>query len=161
MCDGNSDVDCRPCGPSGIWLNDLGSVMEITCLLDDSPRRDSGFLVGKYNSAVGNAKDFYELSGRYTMVGSDYIVGFNVAWNNDIRGNSNSSASFTGVYYANDDTIYTHWILCRDTAYQDMWKNSNVGKNVFVRQSINSNNSSKIKISWLMILITSMDKFQN
>ena len=131
----NDMSGCDPCGITGNWTNELGSVMKMTCQAD-SPTSDSGYLTGKYNSAVGIATDFYILTGRYTMSGPRHqncMLGFSVSYNNDVRGNSNSTASFTGVYFINDDTIYTTWILASYTKYKDMWKNSNIGKNVFTR----------------------------
>lgn len=112
--------------------------MNITCKLDSLDRNTTGEIKGKYNSAVGNAEDFYPLLGRFTMAGPDLqncVLGFSVAYNNAVRGNSNSTASFTGVYFKVDDTIYTHWILASNTEYKDMWRNSNIGKNVFTRMA--------------------------
>ena len=122
-------TDCNPCGIAGKWVNDLGSKAEFSC--------KNGFLSGKYNSKVGKAEDYYLLSGRYTMVGpghKDAVVGWSVAWNNKEFGNSNSTSSFTGVYYASNETIYTTWILTRYTSFADRWSNSRVGFNVFTRQ---------------------------
>ena len=128
MCCANG-TDCNPCGIAGKWENDLGSKAEFSC--------EDGFLSGKYNSKVGRAEDYYLLSGRYTMVGpnqTDAVVGWSVAWKNDVFGNSNSTSSFTGVYYNSTDTIYTTWILTRYTSLADKWSNSRVGINIFTKQ---------------------------
>ncbi|VDI60389.1 Hypothetical predicted protein [Mytilus galloprovincialis] len=133
---GKNDTSSDPCGVTGSWVNELGSGMELTCQAD-STSVISGSLSGRYNSAVGHAKDFYKISGRYARSGTkleNCIVGFTVAYNNDVHGNSNSTASFTGNYFSFDDTIYTHWILVYHTQPGNMWLNSNMGKNIFKRQ---------------------------
>ena len=130
-CVPSNETDCIPCNMTGNWINDLGSNVEFSC--------HDGLISGRYNSAVGVAKDFYILSGGYTKVGpglNDLIVGWTVAYNNEVKGNSNSTASFTGVYYESNDTIYTTWILTRYTPAADMWTNSYIGKNVFTRVSV-------------------------
>ena len=40
----------------GKWRNELGSILEITEAID-------GILIGRYNSKVGEAENFYELRG--------------------------------------------------------------------------------------------------
>lgn len=110
--------------------------MEITCKLDSPDRNSTGEIIGKYNSAVGAADNFYPLLGRFTiseMEPRNCIVGFVVAWNNEAYGNSNSATSFTGTYYENADKIYTFWILTRYNKYADMWASNHIGQNVFTR----------------------------
>ncbi|KAK3587464.1 hypothetical protein CHS0354_007956 [Potamilus streckersoni] len=117
-----------PCGIAGKWKNQLGSTMQITCR--------KGNLRGKYRSSVGEASDFYDLSGRYTMTGvnqEDCILGFSVAWNNDVRGNSNSTTSWTGLLYASEGIIHTHWILTRYRELESMWASNLVGHDDFRR----------------------------
>ncbi|KAL3855501.1 hypothetical protein ACJMK2_014708 [Sinanodonta woodiana] len=117
-----------PCGIDGNWINQLGSTMKITCR--------KGTLRGRYRSSVGEASDFYELSGRYTMTGAnqeDCVVGFSVAWNNDVRGNSNSTTSWTGLYYASERIIHTHWILTRYREIDSLWATNLVGHDDFRR----------------------------
>ncbi|KAK3587465.1 hypothetical protein CHS0354_007957 [Potamilus streckersoni] len=116
------------CGITGTWKNELGSVIELSCA--------NGNLLGKYRSAVGEAKDFYQLTGRYTMTGDkqmDVIFGFSVAWNNAISGNSNSTTSWTGIHYKSEDVIYTHWILTRYMERSRMWASNLVGHADFRR----------------------------
>ncbi|CAC5383701.1 unnamed protein product [Mytilus coruscus] len=139
-CSADKKDTCDPCGITGKWVNELGSVVEITCKLDSPDRNSTGEIIGKYNSAVGAAKDYYPLSGRFTIPDQDpknCIVGFVVAWNNEAYGNSDSATSFTGTYYKDTDKIYTFWILTRYKKYTDMWENSNIGNNVFTRIPIN------------------------
>lgn len=131
VCDAENGPTCDGlCGISGNWTNQLGSMMTLDCQPSSST---VGFLSGSYRSAVGQAADFYQLSGRYTVVGTDYILGFSVAWNNDVKGNSKSATSWTGVYYADQQKITTFWILTSYTKPADMWGNSQIGKDVFVR----------------------------
>ncbi|CAG2205177.1 unnamed protein product [Mytilus edulis] len=90
-CSLDNKGSCDPCGITGKWENDLGSKMEITCKLDSPDRNSTGEIIGKYNSAVGAADNFYPLSGRFTipdMEPRNCIVGFVVAWNNEAYGNS-------------------------------------------------------------------------
>ncbi|KAL3855503.1 hypothetical protein ACJMK2_014710 [Sinanodonta woodiana] len=126
---GKNQGDSRDyCGITGSWKNELGSVIELSC--------ENGNLVGKYRSAVGEAKECYDLSGRYTMTGAehqDIIFGFSVAWNNDISGNSNSTTSWTGVHYKSEGIIHTHWILTRYMERRSMWASNLVGHADFRR----------------------------
>ena len=121
-------ADPGPCGIAGNWTNQLGSSVTFEC--------QDGILSGRYNSAVGNASNYYNLRGTYTMSGpalKDATIGFSVAWNNTARGNSQSTTSWTGVHYASTDVIYTTWILTRYTALADKWRNSFVDQDVFKR----------------------------
>ncbi|KAL3855502.1 hypothetical protein ACJMK2_014709 [Sinanodonta woodiana] len=117
-----------PCGISGKWKNQLGSIMEISC--------QDGSLSGKYSSAVGVAVGFYKLLGQYNIVGAnnnDCVVGFSVAWNNDVMGNSNSTTSWTGIHYASEGMIHTHWILVRYMEPNKLWTATMVGHDVLKR----------------------------
>ena len=107
--------------------------MTLSCQADSSPS-NVGKLTGKYNSAVGKASDYYILTGRYTKSGSDCILGFTVAWNNDAFGNSKSATSWTGVHYTGSAELSTFWILSSYTAPENKWRNSNIGQNVFTKQ---------------------------
>lgn len=78
------------CNISGSWRNELNSTVDFIA--------SDGTLSGKYKSAVGKAGDVYTLLGRYTIAGPDCILGFTVAWNNKVKGNSYSTTSWTGVY---------------------------------------------------------------
>ena len=117
-----------PCGITGNWTNELGSSVMFAC--------NNGHLSGLYNSAVGEAANYYNLSGTYTMAGPtrrDTILGFSVAWNNEAHGNSNSTTSWTGIHYESQNKIFTTWILTRFTSVADKWSNSYVDQNVFER----------------------------
>ena len=102
--------------------------MELTC--------QSGALSGKYTSAEGEAKGSYRISGRYSLSEKspdDFILGFSVAWNNDTEGNSESVTSWAGVYIGTQDKIHTKWLLTEYTAVEDIWKNTLIGFDEFMR----------------------------
>ncbi|KAK3590279.1 hypothetical protein CHS0354_010098, partial [Potamilus streckersoni] len=123
-----SNLDGTCCW-TGKLQNKLGSTMEITTCHE-------GSLSGKYNSSVGQAKASYDLAGRYTTAVSnnkDYIVGFSVAWNNTVLGNSQSTTSWTGIYYASEGIIHTHWILTSYRKPDDLWATNQIGHNDFKR----------------------------
>ena len=94
---------------SGIWYNELGSTMVLNADV-------TGRLSGKYKSAVGNAEDFYVLSGRYDVnAPSDKGVSlaWTVAYNNSFR-NAHSTAGWSGQYFDDlegEEKILTHWLL--------------------------------------------------
>ena len=115
-----------PCGMSGVWTNTLNSTMEVCC--------QDGQLYGQYMNGVGDAEDFYELSGRYTMIGGDCSFGWSIAYHNKVHGNSNSTASWAGVHFAEDDNIYTHWLLSRHTRKQDYWMSFMINHDDFKRR---------------------------
>ena len=117
-----------PCGLTGKWRNQAGSTVELTC--------QSGALSGKYTSAEGEAKGSYRISGRYSLSEKspgDFILGFSVAWNNDTEGNSESVTSWAGVYIGTQDKIHTKWLLTEYTAVEDIWKNTLIGFDEFMR----------------------------
>ncbi|KAK3103811.1 hypothetical protein FSP39_022092, partial [Pinctada imbricata] len=112
------------CGFSGTWKNELNSTIILFC--------NNGQLSGMYCSSVGNATDYYKLSGRYTMIGLNATVGWSVAWNNS-RGNSQSTTSWTGLYYKATDTIQTQLILVSYTPINDFWRAFTTNQDQFKR----------------------------
>ncbi|KAK3101768.1 hypothetical protein FSP39_006214 [Pinctada imbricata] len=119
------EITADDCGVSGKWMNQLNSTMEICCV--------DGNLYGKYNSAVGKAEDFYVLRGRYTLHGDDCILGWSVAFNNTAFGNSYSTASWSGIHYADEEIIYTQWLLASFQSRESFWKAFNTNQDVFHR----------------------------
>ncbi|VDI60388.1 Hypothetical predicted protein [Mytilus galloprovincialis] len=120
-------IKTDPCGVSGNWTNQFGSTMAITCQ-QGSPTTSQGSINGKYMYTPNNLLD---LSGRYTMINRDCILGFSIVMDST-TGNSNTT-SWTGIHYATENTIHTHWILAKHTEYNDMWKNTHIGTAVFTR----------------------------
>ncbi|KAH3881584.1 streptavidin-like [Dreissena polymorpha] len=99
------------CSRAGVWKNELQSVMRITCI--------QGQIRGFYCSAVGKAKSYYPLSGRYLVArGNSVIMGWTVAWQNP-SGNNQSSTSWSAISYTGD-VIESQWLL---TSYStELWR---------------------------------------
>lgn len=117
------------CGITGTWKNELNSTVVFTSCKD-------GQIEGKYNTAVGNASDFYVLTGRYTLSGpkKDVVeLGWVVAWNNTQYGNSNSVTSWNGIYYPKEGIIHTQWILTSYAERKDLWETSLINHDEFKR----------------------------
>ena len=114
---------------SGDWYSQLGSKM--TLIADQN-----GGLRGKYNSAVGEAEDFYTLTGRFdTCPPSDegFSVGWVVTFHNR-KLNEHSTTSWSGQYFdGGDERILTHWLMTSSTTPSSVWKSINVGHDTFTR----------------------------
>ena len=118
-------------GLSGVWYNQLGSTM--TLIADPD-----GGLSGKYNSAVGEAEDFYILTGRFDADPPvDKGVGVSVGWVVTYRNselNAHSTASWSGQYFDDgSERILTHWLLTLSTLPKDVWSSTNLGTDTFTR----------------------------
>lgn len=124
-----SDQAKQACILAGEWINELGSVMNITWCSD----RD---LYGTYQSAVGVAKYTYVLYGRYTTENqTNAVLGWTVSWKNAFL-NAHSVTTWSGIYSASEGIIYTQWLL---TAYQDranLWSATRVGHDEFKRRNM-------------------------
>ncbi|KAL3855507.1 hypothetical protein ACJMK2_014714 [Sinanodonta woodiana] len=118
------------CGIDGTWKNDLGSYINVNC---GSGRTISGL----YRIPVSSGEDTYEFSGKYIVTGGDgkdRIVAFLVPWNNPLAtGNSNSSTSYTGIYYDSERVIYAHWILTGYKMWASRWATNLIGHAIFHR----------------------------
>ncbi|KDR72423.1 hypothetical protein GALMADRAFT_25497, partial [Galerina marginata CBS 339.88] len=125
---------------AGDWYNELGSHLILT---PDS----KGGLTGMYDSAVGRAHYFYTLTGRFDTNppqddkdGNPYgvSVGWAVTWKNDTAGNSNSTSTWSGQYFAATknvvERIITQWLLTQSTDRILIWDATNVGADTFVRE---------------------------
>lgn len=121
---------------AGEWYNQLGSKMILE--VDNKP---DGGLSGKYNSAVGNADDFYILAGRFDTEPPAYggvSVGWTVTYRNEIHPNAHSTATWSGQYFDNGpdfdkERILTHWLLTTSQPTKYTWKSTNVGHDTFTR----------------------------
>ncbi|KAJ3859816.1 streptavidin v2 precursor [Lentinula novae-zelandiae] len=120
---------------SGNWINELGSTM--TLIADQN-----GGLSGQYNSAVGNATDLYNLTGRFDILppsDAGISVGWVVTYNNELR-NAHSTATWSGQCFNNSggETILTQWLLTTSSAQADVWESTLVGHDKFTRAEISA-----------------------
>ncbi|GAW00753.1 avidin family protein [Lentinula edodes] len=88
----------------------------------------NGGLSGQYNSAVGNATNFYNLTGRFdTLPPTDagISVGWVVDWKNDLL-NAHAVTTWSGQYFDNDnvETILTQWLLTTSSNCVDLFNNT-------------------------------------
>jgi hypothetical protein len=95
-----------------------------------------GNLTGLYNSAVGNATDYYALTGRYDMSppsGGGVSLGWTVTYRNDFL-NAHSTATWSGQYFVGGvETILTQWLLTTSTTPNSVWRSTNIGHDEFTR----------------------------
>ncbi|KAJ3488867.1 hypothetical protein NLJ89_g11578 [Agrocybe chaxingu] len=116
---------------SGDWYNQLGSKM--TLIADND---SGGGLSGEYNSAVGQAKDVYILTGRYDAAppaGEGTSVGWVVTFRNDIL-NAHSTSTWSGQYFdGGNERIITQWLLTSSTTPSDVWSSTRIGNDTFTR----------------------------
>ncbi|KIY65061.1 Avidin/streptavidin [Cylindrobasidium torrendii FP15055 ss-10] len=114
---------------NGTWYNELGSTVRFDASLN-------GTLSGQYNSAVGNAKDFYILTGRYEtqpLPNRGVTLGWTVNFKNDLR-DAHSTTTWSGQYFGGEkEEIRTQWLLSRAVRQTDAWQSTLVGSNVFTR----------------------------
>jgi len=117
----------------GCWYNQLGSTMTL-----NAPTADGG-LDGTYNSAVGDAKYDYILTGRFDACPPPDMgisLGWVVTYHNNYN-NAHSTATWSGQYFndSGDETILTHWLLTRSTlpGPKNVWNSTNLGTDTFTR----------------------------
>lgn len=129
---------------SGVWFNELGSIMTLTA---DA----KGGLTGTYNSAVGEAEDNYVLAGRFdTEPPQDegLSLGWAVSYRNN-KENANSTATWSGQYFAADgnvpERILTQWLLTSSTTTASVWDSTLLGHDTFVRNKPSSENIAKAR----------------
>ncbi|KAJ7675658.1 streptavidin [Mycena polygramma] len=82
----------------------------------------SGSITGQYNSAVGEAENFYVLTGRFDAdpPGQDQgvSIGWTVAWRNSLEN-------------AHSNTV--QWFLTTSSTPADLWSSTQVGHDEFGR----------------------------
>jgi Avidin family len=126
---------------SGVWYNELGSTMTLTA---DA----TGGLSGKYNSAVGEAEDFYILAGRFDAFppsGGGVSVGWAVTFRNQ-KLNAHSTTTWSGQYFdGGDEKILTHWLLTSSTPLKSIWNSTNVGHDTFTRKKPSATTIAKVQ----------------
>lgn len=114
---------------TGTWYNELCSKMTIAC--------QDGHLSGKYYSAVGKSKDWYDLNG-YCIENKNYtLVGFSVRWMNE-QMETNAITTWNGQLYhlKEGDTIQTQWMLVSGVKWEDRWISTTLGHDEFVQKEI-------------------------
>jgi hypothetical protein len=114
---------------TGTWYNELGSRMKLTATAD-------GMLSGSYYSAVGEATDYYVLTGRFDSAppsGEGVSVGWTVTFYNS-KLNAQSTATWSGQYFAGSQPeIVTQWLLTTSSTTAAEWQATNVGHDEFTR----------------------------
>uniref|UniRef100_A0A8C0QKG9 Avidin n=1 Tax=Chelonoidis abingdonii TaxID=106734 RepID=A0A8C0QKG9_CHEAB len=121
------------CDLSGLWRNELDSLMEIDKV------NDAGEFSGKYLTAVtatSNCIRSSPLKGAQhdTTQRSQPTFGFTVNWEKF----SNSTTVFVGQCFISDkgkETLKTMWLLREEVGSPgDGWRATRVGTNVFTRK---------------------------
>jgi len=123
----------------GEWFNELGSMMKIDV--------NGSTITGKYHTAVGDAEGIYDLVGRISVPNDDNrTLGFVVAWQNAKR-STDSTTAWSGEAQEVNGTPYimTTWLLTEETAPEDDWKSTIVGKDLFSRLPPAPESASRLK----------------
>ncbi|CAI8016126.1 Streptavidin-V2 [Geodia barretti] len=105
-----------------MWWNELGSAMVITSY--DSA---TGVFGGKYYSKVGEAENWYVLTGRNDTAGT--TLGWTVNWKNSSH-NAHSVTTWSGQFQLPPDgkpALTTTWLLTAQTNPEDNWESTMVG----------------------------------
>jgi hypothetical protein len=112
---------------TGNYTNELGSTMDL--------QWNGLYLVGSYQSAVGNAVGSYWLYGSASSCWEDgATVGFCVAWINTENGNSNATTCWTGHMLVNNGKtqLIMTWVLSmKPKDRKQMWKSNQIGQDIF------------------------------
>ncbi|KAM9138030.1 avidin-like [Pangshura tecta] len=122
----------RKCDLSGLWRNDLGSLMEIDKV------NDAGEFSGKYLTTVTATSNCIRSSplkgAQHDMTQrSQPTFGFTVNWETF----SNSTTVFVGQCFIGEgkETLKTMWLLREAVGSPgDGWRATRVGTNVFTRK---------------------------
>lgn len=116
----------------GEWYNALGSKMSLSTDVN-------GGLMGTYCSAVGNAQDFYLLTGRFDSSPPSQggvSIGWVVTFRNESR-NAHSTTAWGGQYFDKTngvERITTNWLMSYSTKPEDNWNLTNIGNDAFTRK---------------------------
>ncbi|XP_074787603.1 avidin-like [Athene noctua] len=125
----------RKCQLSGLWRNELDSLMEISAV------RDNGDFQGKYLTRVtlaGGCAHASPLRGaqQQPSEGGWPTFAFTVRWDKF----SNATTAFTGQCFMDTggkETLTTMWLLREAVgSLEEDWKATRVGRNVFTRKRI-------------------------
>ncbi|XP_052785609.1 streptavidin-like [Mya arenaria] len=113
------------CKIAGVWKNQYSSYIRLTC--------SNGFIVGRYFSGDVNA-GFYELAGRYQLPDDQTcILGWIIAYENELYGNSNSTTSFSGIHYQEEEMIRTHWLQTHNHPRDSLWKTTTINHDDYTK----------------------------
>ncbi|XP_052785804.1 streptavidin-like [Mya arenaria] len=124
LCDTPIPDDKNDCGIAGVWRNQLQSVMKFTCV--------AGHIEGQYYTAVGNADGFYDFAGKFQMPDQNTtVLGWVVAFNNLLYGNSNSTTAWSGIHYGHEGIIHTHWLLTHYFPRANLWRTTTMNHDDF------------------------------
>lgn len=109
---------------SGLWRNQLGSVLRLGALAD-------GRVTGSIEPTVGGVEGTYPVTG-FFQAGEDGegIIGFVVAWPP-----ARSVTSWCGRYAASSGTITAMWILTEASDGVNEWQATRIGHDTFVREA--------------------------
>ncbi len=120
---------------SGSYLNNLESNLILDCHYDETSGNGAD-LSGRYFSAVGNAKGYYEVKGRATNCYPGATFAFSVSWKNKANGDSESSTGWSGMSLpGTPPSLSTFWILTESTDPDNLWSAVNIGSDSFIKVS--------------------------
>lgn len=111
------------CKFSGKWYAEHVATLLLDCEPDDT-LPNVGTVRGNWSSSDGD----FPMMGRYVDAGTDYYLGFTIAYPAD-----QAVSSLTGMYFELEESITTFWIMTNRTEPQNNWQNSHIGKAVFSR----------------------------
>ena len=116
---------------SGIWYNELGSMMELFV--------DGASITGIYQTKVGDASGSYQLVGSIDIGGdpngNGQAIAWVVVWTNQLAGSSHSITAWSGQYQIFDgqEEIETLWLLTSESPTNSDWASTQINKDVFTR----------------------------
>jgi len=117
---------------SGQWRNQLGSTVKFAAYKD-------GKISGEYYTSVGNVKVSHPLIGSWTStIEGDPLMSWVVTWTDITPGSDRSTTVWTGVLLINSDIppkIISTWLLTSSEDRNDLWKNTLINKDVFIKDA--------------------------
>ena len=113
-----------------MWHNELGSTMTVTSLNLSKGRLEWN---SKYNSAVGEAENDYDVVGKFDTDGD--TLGWVASYQNKYL-NAHSTCTWSGHIELSPckeqkPVILTTWLLTSQTSHEDDWQSTNVGFDTF------------------------------
>jgi hypothetical protein len=107
-----------------------------------------GRFKGKYNSAVGEAENDYDLVGKFDTDGD--TLGWVVSYQNKYL-NAHSTCTWSGHIELSPckeqkPVILTTWLLTSQTSHEDDWQSTNVGFDTFTEDPPSQEQIEKAKL---------------